>query len=204
MQNSLLVKILIGIIIIVLIYFIYLSFKNSKQQSTSTSYIKSDFDDRKYLVQDLDHKEDATYILSVIYHRIFVLRDYLQGHMNSYPKYRQYIQQFCNKINNVALKENSPSSKYTSYTVNKGQEIYLCLRSKNTGQLHDINLIMYVTIHELAHVACPEIDHTELFKKIFKFLLKISIILGIYENANYEDFPEEYCGLVIDEYLLKN
>ena len=164
----------------------------------------SNLDNKKYLVQNFDDKDDATNILSVVYRRIFILRDYLKDHIDYYPEYQPYIRQFCNKINNLSLQENSPNSKYTSYTVNKGEEISLCLRSKKTGKLHDINLIMYVALHELAHVACPELDHTELFKKIFIFLLRIAVSLDIYQRANYRNFPEEYCGLVIDEYLLKH
>lgn len=145
---------------------------------------------------------EAAVMLSVIYKRIFILRDYLETNIHYYPEYAEYISQFCHRINDVVLKENRPGGKYTSYTVNKGDKIYLCLRSKKTEQLHDINLVTYVTIHELAHIACPELNHTPLFKEIFVFFLKISVALGIYQPVDYKEFPEEYCGLLIDEYLL--
>lgn len=190
--------ILVIIIIIVIVYITY------KQIHKNQSYAISHFDNKPYAVQNLAQKGEAADMLGDIHHRIFELRDYLYNHMDSYPEYKPYIKQFCNRINNVVLKENTPYGEHTSYTIDKGKVIYLCLRSKKTGELHDTNLVMYVVIHELAHVACPDLHHTKLFKEIFIFLLKISILLGIYQQANYQDFPEEYCGLVIDEYLLKN
>ena len=54
----------------------------------------------------------------------------------------------------------------TSKKINKGEEIVFCLRSIPDNKLHNINELMYVAIHEIAHVGCPEIGHTSLFKKI--------------------------------------
>jgi predicted metal-dependent hydrolase len=166
--------------------------------------MKSDLNNIEYLVQNLEDKKEATDILSLVHKRIYMLKNYLEKNMDNYPEYKPYIKQFCLKINNLILMENSPDGKYTSYTVNKGDEIVLCLRSKRSKELHDLNLIMYVVLHELAHVACPEIDHTELFKKIFIFFIKIAVQLGIYENVNYQIDPHEYCGIIINENLLKN
>ncbi len=154
-------------------------------------------------MQDLPDQNQAASILGIVDNRIGILRDYLFANMDKYPEYKPYIQQFCDKIKKVMLTENPQDSKYTSYTVNKGKEIALCLRSRKTSQLHDINLIMYVVIHELAHVACPEIDHTPLFKKIFVFFLTISIQVGIYQKSNYHQQPAEYCGMTISENLVK-
>jgi len=194
MNNTIIV---IGILIVLAIIFVlYLINKKTK---TKSKYVKSDVDNRKYLVQDYNDNAAAAEMLSVVYFRIFELRDYLKNNIDKYPKYKKYIQQFCNRINNVILRENTTNSKYTSYTVNKGQEIYLCLRSKHTKQLHDINLVMYVTIHELAHVACPEIEHTELFTNIFIFLLDVSEKIDIYEDIDFKENPIEYYGMKIKE-----
>ena len=162
----------------------------------------SSINGKTYNVQDFPDKIHSANMLAIIDDRIELLTTYLRNNINSYPEYKPYIEQFLQNIGNVELVENNPGGKYTSYTVNKGEVIALCLRSKSTNILHDINLIMYVVIHELAHVACPEIDHTDLFKKIFVFLLKISVELGIYRKVNYHINPKKYCGLVINENLL--
>lgn len=197
MDKTVIISVISIILLLALIYCF------NKLSTNDAVYVKSNLDNKEYLVQNLDDKDEATYILSVVYNRIQLLKKYLQDNINKYPEYKEYINQFCNRIKKLTLQENSPSGNYTSYTVNKGDEIALCLRSKNTGELHDINLVMYVVLHELAHVACPEIDHTPLFKKIFVFFLKISIYLKIYKKVDYQINPHEYCGLIIRENLLK-
>ena len=187
------------IFIILIVVLVYLFIKIIR---SNTVCITSNLDKKKYLVQDMNNKEKASNILSIINERINIFKNYLKNNMDHYPKYKSYIKQFCKRINGLVLQENAPDGKYTSYTLNKGDKMALCLRSAKTGKLHDINLIMYVVLHELAHIACPERDHTELFKEIFVFFQKIAIKLGIYERENYDINPHEYCGLVINENLL--
>ncbi|AEQ60514.1 putative metallopeptidase WLM [Acanthamoeba polyphaga mimivirus] len=197
MSTYIIINIALLIAIVALIFFL------SKKTKSEASYVKSDITNKSYLVQNLPNKEEAAHILGIIDKRISILDDYLRENINKFIEYKPYIEQFNNRIKKLTLYENAPDGKYTSFTVDKGKEIALCLRSRKTGQIHDINLVMYVTLHELAHVACPETDHTELFKKIFIFLIKISIDLNIYKHIDYEADPAEYCGLVIDEDLLK-
>lgn len=184
-----------------LLILVYYFIKLSKPEVT---YVKSKFDGKEYMVLNLDDKEEATYMLSIINKRISILQDHLLNNIHKYSEYAPYIKQLGKKIKKLSLTENSPNGRYTSYTINKGDEIALCLRSRKTGKLHDINLIMYVVLHELAHVACPEIDHTYLFKKIFVFLIDVATKLKIYINIDYQINPHEYCGLIINENLLKH
>lgn len=198
MKQNILVNL---ILIILLMGFIFYLSKISKSEA---QYVRSDLDGKDYLVQNLEGKEEAAYMLSVINEKINVFKTYLEENKNKYPDFKPYINQFIVKIKKLVLIENPPDGKYTSYTLNKGEEIALCLRSKKTGQLHDLNLIMYVVLHELAHVACPEIDHTELFKIIFIFFIQIAIIIKIYKRVNYQINPHEYCGITIRENLLNH
>lgn len=77
-------------------------------------------------------------------------------------------------IDNVVLLKGKKS-----YTINK-KKIHLCLFDKN-GKYYDKNMLIYVTLHELAHVRCPEIGHTEKFHKIFKDILKTAVDHGVYD-----------------------
>ena len=61
---------------------------------------------------------------------------------------------------------------------------------------------MYVALHEMAHIACPEIGHGELFKKIFKFLTEIAIELKLYKLDDYENNPVEYCGMMLSSNIM--
>lgn len=68
--------------------------------------------------------------------------------------------------------------------VNKGYEIYICLDGD------DVNSAMYVLIHELAHMAVPEYDHTTLFWTNFKKLKQICIDNNLYTPSG----ERTYCG----------
>jgi predicted metal-dependent hydrolase len=105
--------------------------------------------------------------------------------------------------NNIIIRESSEKSQYTSYTVNKGEQIIFCIRSKlidkyiNSSNIHDKNLIMYVALHEIAHIACPEYGHTPLFKDIFNFFCDEANKAGIYKKIDFKTTPMEYCGMTI-------
>ena len=76
-----------------------------------------------------------------------------------------------------------------SYTINK-EKVYLCLKDEN-GKYYDSNLLTYVILHEITHVICPEIGHTDLFSEIFEELLIHASKSGIYDPTVPVD--ESYC-----------
>lgn len=196
-------KLIILIVVIIVIIVIFYYVDKNKLFINEAIYIKSDFDNKNYLVRDFDDKEEAAYMLSIIRLNIIKLKEYLNSIKDTSAKeFKPYINQLNRKMKDIVLTENSPDGTYTSYTVNKGDEIALCLRSTKDTKLHDINIIMYVVLHELAHVACPEIDHTPLFKKIFIFFLIESQNIDIYKHISYDILPQDYCGITISENLL--
>lgn len=77
-----------------------------------------------------------------------------------------------------------------SYTINKNR-VYLCLRDENKAY-YSMNMLMYVAIHELAHVICDEIGHTPKFHKIFTELLEKARMLGIYDPD--QPLVQNYCS----------
>lgn len=79
-----------------------------------------------------------------------------------------------------------------SYTENKSV-ITLCLRDPTTNKPYDINTLMYVALHELAHVVTHTQDHTPEFKKKFAILLKRAEDLDIYDPK--VPLPAVYCGV---------
>ena len=102
----------------------------------------------------------------------------------------------------TSIYENDPNSNLTSFSVNKGEEMAFCLKSKKNGNFHEINLLMYVAIHEMAHVACPEVGHGDLFKKIFQFLVLRAMEIGIYNKEDYGQHPVEYCGMMLSSSIV--
>ena len=54
----------------------------------------------------------------------------------------------------------------------------------------------------MAHAGCPEIGHTPLFNKIFKFFLQQAQHIGIYIYENYRANPVYYCGMKLYSNIL--
>lgn len=165
-------------------------------------YVQSYIDDQYYQVRDKDDAIKASNMLARIKENIMTLKNYLVENKSKYEEMIPYITQLSEKIKGVVISESAENSNYTSYSVNKGEEIVFCLRSKEDGRMHDINLVMYVALHEIAHVACPEYGHTDLFKKIFAFFVKIAIEINIYRKIEFNEDPMEYCGLTITESII--
>ena len=76
------------------------------------------------------------------------------------------------------------------------------LKESHSNELHDLNLLMYVALHEMAHVGCKEYGHTPLFKKIFAFYTNVAIELNLYKKIYFNSDPMEYCGLIISESII--
>lgn len=166
--------------------------------------VKSDIDNNYYLVRDLPDKQIAANFLAKLKNNINRTADILNEKKDTeYKEYREYIDNLTDGIRVIDISETPSNSSYTSYSVNKGEELVFCLRSKyNKNVMHDFNLLMYVTLHEISHIACPEYGHTPLFKKIFAFFTKIAIEHNIYQKINFPSDPTEYCGLMINESIV--
>jgi len=160
--------------------------------------------DSKVMVYNDSKKRSSADLLSEIIVRMFKLRDQLIKEKDKYPEFKEYIELLEKNFNDSRTKiyENDPSSELTSFSVNKGEEVGFCLKSKKNGDLHKINLMMYVAIHEMGHMGCPEIGHGELFKKIFKFLTLKAIDMKLYEKEDYSNNPVEYCGMILSSSIV--
>jgi predicted metal-dependent hydrolase len=158
----------------------------------------------KFLVHNDNYKKDKANLLGEILGKAYKLKNHLIKNIEQLPEYTQYIKQLEENFNEdrTIVYETDPDSNLTSYSVNKGEELSICLKSKKTGQLHDVNLLMYVVIHEMAHFACPEIGHGELFKKIFRKFAEEAIKIGIYRKVDYSENPVEYCGMILSSSII--
>jgi hypothetical protein len=192
---------LIFIIILIIFSSIYLIYSNSYQNDGLVK-IKSSVDNSYYLVRNLPDKNQAANTLANIKINIYKLVNYLQKNQQLFPENMKYIKDLVSRTKDIVIMETGADEKYTSYTVNKGERIVFCLRAKVINSIHDMNTLMYVVIHELGHIGCPEFGHTPLFKEIFKFLLIQSSKIGIYTPIDYRKNPQNYCGMEINEYLL--
>lgn len=100
--------------------------------------------------------------------------------------------------NGDVLQEHTPrGTTNTSYVVNKGDLIKLCLRDPTTKQFHDFNTLLFVNLHELSHLLDREYGHGRSFWTGFKWVLKEAHEIGLYKPVNYRKSPVKYCGIMI-------
>lgn len=157
----------------------------------------NDLDHKKYLVRNLPDKDEATKMLSLIESTLKKLVNRLLNDesVKENADMFSYIQKISEKMDDVEIQESTADSKYTSYTVNKGELLVFCIRSKETSEIHNFNDLLYVAIHEIAHIGCPEVGHTDLFFEINTFLIDKAIEYNIYKYTDYSLNNVEYCGM---------
>lgn len=173
------------IIVIVFFYF--------KKYFGEVEYVKSKIDNRTYLVRKLADKQKAADKLAEINkNNIKLIKHLLEKHPNNNDIKRLY-----SNYNPDSISEGSSESGYTSYSINKGEKIILCIRQKKTNEIIDTNIIMYVTIHELAHLMTNEIGHTKMFWDNFKFILQEAVNINVYNKVDFAKEPVKYCGIKI-------
>ena len=214
------------IILFVLILIVWFVVK-TRSVNRGMTYVRSDIDGASYLVRNVSDKKRASNLLASIKSDIMRVVTHLHNKVNKPVKqntdktdkvdkiktdttkdYKSYVGQLMRNIRNVQIKESDPDTSYTSYTINKGESIVFCIRSKTlssymgSGSIHDKNLVMYVALHEISHVACPEYGHTKLFKEIFRFITEAAMELGVYTKIDFNRTPTEYCGMTITDSIV--
>jgi hypothetical protein len=176
-------------------------------------YILSDADSKEYLIRSGTKKTDSylkssANTLAEINKRVEKLIEHLDKIYSTDLDKRHFITKLKENYNSNMLSEAAIDKRYTTYTIDK-KEMHICLRTRDEYEkLYDINLLMYVVLHELAHVCNYDEDgypiqgHGNEFKYIFKFLLLEAIKTGIYEYIDYSENPEPYCGIILSTSIL--
>tara|TARA_B100002019_G_C21042384_1_gene485076 strand:+ start:168 stop:743 length:576 start_codon:yes stop_codon:yes gene_type:complete len=184
------------LMILILVVFFYINFLRKKLYLEK---VKAN-NGIEYLVRNLPDKVEAA-------NKLGSISDSLKSLVNNLDenddKKSEYIKNLKESFNPEYITENIPGSIYVAYSVNKGEELSLCIREKDTEAFIDNNTIIFVAIHELAHIMTPETGHTPLFWDNMKFLLEQASSQGIYMHVDYSQSPVEYCGMDINSTPMK-
>ncbi len=212
-------------IIVVLAVIIY---KYMQNESYDIVFVKSNTSGKEYLVRNLPDKQAAADLLGRMNMSFDKIIDYIKRQdvfklfskfvkkdesLNEaklddtlkaeFKAFESRIASLLKNYNSDALSENTPDSAYTSYSENKGQKIVFCMRSKPGDVLMDLNTMMFVGIHELAHLMSKSIGHNQEFWDNFRILLRISINIDQYKCQNFDVENKDYCGTKITDTPLK-
>jgi len=136
------------------------------------------------------------------------LRDAYARGADGSARHRRLVHNLLTRYDPDNLVESSPNnpSGDTSFTVNKGAVLAMCLREQDptlSGDptVHDFHvqaLLRFVMLHELAHVAEDNTGHGPSFWAAFKWLLLEVEQAGIYTSPDFAQYPEQYCGMRVD------
>lgn len=170
-----------------------LGLDNDTSSEHATAYVKSDLDGETYRVLPRIDQIAGANCLARINEKIIRLTQHCVAKYPDSAECLRLYKRYSPKI----LVEGSPDSGFTSYSVNKGDRLVLCIRHKSGEFVRD-DVIMYVAIHELAHIMTREVGHTDAFWANFRFLIDEGITAGVYIHHDFNKMPEEYCGIQIN------
>lgn len=180
-------------ICILLITITYIKIEN---KFTEVNYMVSKIDGRKYLVRNLEDKQEAADLLATIRANLIKLTQELKKKNGE----NEDIDRMINNFNPNNISESNENNKYTSYSVNKGEKMVFCIRSRDSkNRLVKLNTMMFVALHELAHTMTKSIGHTQEFWDNFRIILRNARKMGMYKRVNYNNTPVEYCGTQITD-----
>lgn len=180
------------VIVLICIFAIIYLFNNNKIS------VKSNIDGRYYSVKNNNLKQQSADLLASVNKNLLKLIYYIENLVDK-PYYSKNLKRF----DPDRLHENIINFD-TTYTLDKGTYMAFCLGPRNTNNLslYDLNTMMYVGIHELAHVSSDSIGHTDEFKINFADLLRKAIDINIYNYIDYSKNPIDYCGIKLSKSIL--
>jgi hypothetical protein len=182
--------VIIGLILAICGYTYY-----DNADSFQLKCIVSSVDGNKYCVRDRKRIAEAADLLANVTTKCKELVKYMDENHNDNEDVRQLVSGF----NPAKVMETLPTSAFTAYSENKGEKVAFCLNQQKSdnNNLIDENTLLFVAIHELAHIMTKSIGHKSEFWANFKFLLENAKEAGIHDPVDYKKKPREYCGMKI-------
>lgn len=170
----------------------------SSRSPANLTSVRSQTNGKLYQVQDLPDRQEACEMMAKIHTKLDTLITKYRSdpNANADPRVHTMIERF--RPENMC--ENSVDADSTSYSENKGDRIVVCLRDKKKPYpLVDENTVMFVVLHEMAHLMTTTIGHTPEFWANFRRILKDAVSAGVYQEVNYNRTPVQYCGMTITD-----
>jgi predicted metal-dependent hydrolase len=158
------------------------------------TYVKCKENYIEYRVRNLPDKEKAAELLGKTHER---LKKACQILIKRHPNDERVIR-LNRRFPKTTLAEADSSGNHTSYSINKGEKIVLCLRAKDgSNRLVDENLLLFVALHELSHIMTKSVGHKPEFWNNFKFVLENCQEEGLYKCIDFTKNPMPYCGITV-------
>lgn len=162
--------------------------------------VQSDRDDRDYqVVGSYENYQDAADLLAKLNEANTRIIKHLVDKYRG-TRYESDVLRLKSRYNPDVLGEHIPPGvENTSYVMNKGEKIRFCLRSaKDRKTLHGLQIMIFVSMHEISHIINTDTGHGASFWSAFKLMLQNAVEIGIYTPVDYRVHPVNYCNLRVD------
>lgn len=203
------IVVFIGIILVV-----WLVLRRTDKHTEVTT-VRSSIDGREYVVQNKADKQQAADLLAQVRQRMIKLVEYIKLHgdgpgkagpkpiendVELYGPYADRAQRLITKFDPDKISEGNEDAKFTSFTIDKGEKMVFCLRARGEGDhVHDLAMMTFVAIHEMAHVATVSEHHTPEYSAVFAWLIRHAVDAGIYSFEDFRARPRKYCGIDVTD-----
>ena len=166
--------------------FIYKRYIDDRIQVTA-------YDGNVYQVRNTIHKQETADTLARLNSKVILFIEKLKSQQHIPTSFTPVVKRIYTRYNPKSLVESRIQHNLTSFTINKGESISMCVRTRDShDQLYNDNILFGVLLHELAHVGSIGLDHGPEFVKNFEFLLKKAISFGMFQRIR-KSF--NYCGI---------
>ena len=156
---------------------------------------KSSVTGRSYGIQEM--LTDADQTADVIGRLDLFIRDFI-NYLGAHHPEDKRTERIRRNAKLLRLEESPMEDNVSSFTLNKGELMSLCVREKTESQaFHDYQTLLFVVIHELAHVGSVSTGHGTEFVTNFKWLLERAAESGMYHPEDYSQKPITYCGVKV-------
>jgi hypothetical protein len=161
--------------------------------------VKSSVDGFTYKVRDMPDKQAAADMMARVRIKMNKLKLHLETTFPDKPQVKQLMRNF--EAQAHRFEEATPEAEFTSYSVNKGESVYFCLRQRegSNESLVQEDIITFVAIHEMGHMITKTIGHGPDFWNNFAWLLQEAERTGLYKHRDFRAHPVSYCGMKITD-----
>lgn len=172
----------------------------SREYFSGNVLVQSTEDGRHYFVINRQSHEDKVMAANKLAHIRRKIKVLIDAIANDTETMRDNgFRQLVSRWEKTEIEElNTREKGVFAFNINKGERISVCIRN------NDMNDIIFVVLHELAHVVTKEIGHPQTFWDNYRTLLGLAIQHGVYTYKDYNAQSARYCGHYIESTPLNN
>jgi len=183
------------VFLVLLVFFTLIMLIIFEQNELFLEYRNAKLNNISYGIQEtFNRSHDALELLAKLHNE---MQNFVNDLKRKYPTDDRVLR-LVKGFKNTDIEESpDDDDSTTSFTIDKGKMMSICLRQKNKDKtFHDYNTLQFVIIHELAHIVSISEGHNDEFIKNFKWLLQEAKALGYYVPFDYSKKNTLYCGTV--------